>query len=197
MKTKDLIAALQQADPSGEEECCIGNADIHFVENIPAYYDGALQILVRDPILRPYFDVVGARFVRGGRKVKIHYLTISDLVWDRPETVIDYSELSEDQQKRYKENHAKIREESLKMEENLECGHFINWFKGKAIELIDDFEDWDMVKEFYRNNLSRNVPFPENIRTLNASYVDRRFAQWDMEFEVYFDGLDLKIRKKS
>ena len=31
MKIKDLIAALQEADPSGEIECCVGNVDIWYV----------------------------------------------------------------------------------------------------------------------------------------------------------------------
>ena len=58
MKTSELIRLLQEADPSGEVECCIDNHDIYSVELWPAFYDGALEILVRDPSLRPYYDIV-------------------------------------------------------------------------------------------------------------------------------------------
>lgn len=48
MKTRILIEMLQKADPSGEAECCIGNTDIHYVDAMPAYYDGRAQIVERD-----------------------------------------------------------------------------------------------------------------------------------------------------
>ncbi len=48
MKTKELIRQLQREDPSGELECCVDNSDIFFVEHLPAYYDGCLEVLVRD-----------------------------------------------------------------------------------------------------------------------------------------------------
>lgn len=48
MKTKKLIELLNQCDPSGELEVCLDNIDICSVGREPAYYDGALQVLIRN-----------------------------------------------------------------------------------------------------------------------------------------------------
>ena len=85
MKTKDLIAALQENDPSGEIECCVGNADIHFVDVEPAYYDGRLQILERDHSKDPYYNIVGAKRTSKGSKVVLHVYSIEDYISDNPE----------------------------------------------------------------------------------------------------------------
>lgn len=82
MKTKDLIAALQEADPSGEIECCVGNEDIHFVSKDVAYWDGDLQVLTRDHSKDPYYNIVGARMTHQGFKIQIRSLSIYDCLWD-------------------------------------------------------------------------------------------------------------------
>lgn len=83
MKTKELIKKLQAADPSGELECCVGNTDIYFIETLPAYYDGALQVLVHDEVLRDKaWSVVGAKIKRSGEKVQINTLSIEDVISD-------------------------------------------------------------------------------------------------------------------
>ena len=78
-------------DPSGEYECCIGNADIHFLETVPAYYDGRLQILERDESL-PYYNVVGGKITSSGMKIFINALSLQDVLLDDPEAPIDLSE---------------------------------------------------------------------------------------------------------
>lgn len=75
MKTKELIAQLQECDPSGEEEVSVGNHDIHFVEREPAYYDGCLQVLKRNERTDCY-NVVGAEIRGQGQKIVIHTLSI-------------------------------------------------------------------------------------------------------------------------
>lgn len=82
MKTNELIRLLQEADPSGEVECCIDNHDIYSVELWPAFYNGFLEILVRDPSLRPYYDVVGGIIRRTGQKIRLRSLPLEDAVWD-------------------------------------------------------------------------------------------------------------------
>ena len=89
MKTKELIRRLQEADPAGEEECVVGNHDIFFVENLPAYYDGRRQQLVRDPSKAPYYDVVGARITGTGRKVQIHTLSVADALENNPDMPVE------------------------------------------------------------------------------------------------------------
>lgn len=81
MKTKKLIELLQQEDPSGEEEVCVGNVDIFFVANEPAYWDGSLQVLIRDES-NPYYNVEACKFVREGRKISINVLSIEDAIWN-------------------------------------------------------------------------------------------------------------------
>lgn len=53
MKTKDLIKHLQEIDPNGEFEICIENADIEYIDVLPAYYDGRITIVKeRDEYMR-------------------------------------------------------------------------------------------------------------------------------------------------
>ena len=78
MKTKELIRQLQDADPSGEIEVCVGNVDIHFVERLEAYYDGTLQVLTRDETRKGY-KIVGGKYKRTGSKINLHTLSISDV----------------------------------------------------------------------------------------------------------------------
>ena len=49
MKTKDLIKKLQELDPSGEIEVVdTSNSAIDFVEILPAFYDGTLEIITKN-----------------------------------------------------------------------------------------------------------------------------------------------------
>jgi hypothetical protein len=82
MKTRELIRQLQEVDPSGETECCVDNHDIFFVERQFAFYDGALEILVRDPARQPYYDVVGGIIRRTGEKIRIHVLSLEDAIFE-------------------------------------------------------------------------------------------------------------------
>lgn len=89
MKTKKLIELLNEADPSGEEEVCVGNIDIHFVSKDPAYYDGCLQVLVRDPLREPYYNITGAKINGTGSKIQIHILEIESAIYDNPELPVE------------------------------------------------------------------------------------------------------------
>ena len=90
MKTKELIRQLQEKDPGGEEEVCVGNEDIFFVEYEPAYYDGSLQILVRDEEKKPYYNIVGAKFRRSGSKIQIHTVSIAMAIMDNPDLPVEF-----------------------------------------------------------------------------------------------------------
>lgn len=107
MKTKELIRQLQEADPSGEIDCCIGNVDIHFVSVDPSHYDGCKQVLIRDE-KNPFYNIIGAKVVSEGQKVVLHALSIKDILWDDPDSPIEYDEYSE---RTYKKAHDNIREE--------------------------------------------------------------------------------------
>jgi hypothetical protein len=89
VKTKDLIAALQEADPTGEEQVCVGNEDIHFVQREPAYYDGALQVLKRDTEQSCY-NIVGVEYRRSGDKVQIHTLSAEWVILEDSEAPVTF-----------------------------------------------------------------------------------------------------------
>jgi hypothetical protein len=94
MKTKKLIELLNEADPSGELECCVGNRDIFSVYTDPAYWDGRLEVLIRDEA-NPYYNVVGAKITAKGNKVVIRGLGIDDAIWENPELPVDLSDCSD------------------------------------------------------------------------------------------------------
>ena len=83
MKTKDLIKALSDADPSGELECCVGNVDVYHVRKLPAYYDGAFEVLVHNESVRgKQWSVIGGKIVRSGYKVQIECISLDDAMFD-------------------------------------------------------------------------------------------------------------------
>lgn len=90
MTTAELIAALREADPEGTTPVCVGNADVYFVQRIPAYYDGRLQQLVHDESKRGHaWSIVGAKIITSGAKVDIVTLSIRDVLVDHPELPIE------------------------------------------------------------------------------------------------------------
>lgn len=93
MKTKDLIAALMEADPSGELEVGDGNADIYFVERQESYYDGSFQQLIRDKSKEPYYCITGCKVWASGQKVKLHLMGCEDVISNNPDATVDLSDL--------------------------------------------------------------------------------------------------------
>lgn len=114
MKTKRLIELLQEADPSGELECCVGNQDILSVDTVNAgYWDGCLQVLERDPAKAPYYDVVGGKFCADQPKVDIQPWGIFDAVMDDPGLVVTYD--SEYAEQHYAAKVEQTRADALKI----------------------------------------------------------------------------------
>jgi hypothetical protein len=120
MKTRELIARLQEADPEGNTECCVGNEDIFFVDGMPAYYDGRLQVLIRDESKSPFYNVVGAKVTSKGAKIKIVTHSIEDAISENPELPVDTSEIGNDQyRKEYEAVIARWREEAVAMKKEV------------------------------------------------------------------------------
>lgn len=116
MKTRDLIAALQEADPSGDIEVAVGNTDIHFVEKLPAYYDGCLQVLRRDPA-NEYYNIIGAEIRGRGDKLKIHTLSIREMLVNDAEAPVTFD--GEYAQKHYADNVEEWRDEMRKLDQEI------------------------------------------------------------------------------
>ena len=92
MTTSDLIHLLQEADPGGTLPVCVGNADVYLVQNLPAYYDGALQQLVHDESKRPFWTIIGARITRRGMKVDIVPMSVRDVLVDMPDLPVTFDD---------------------------------------------------------------------------------------------------------
>jgi len=90
MKTKELIRRLNEADPSGEIECCVGNADIYYVSKEPAYWDGCLQVLKRDPKKEgKQYSIIGAEIHSEGEKICLNTMNFSDVLLNHPDAPIE------------------------------------------------------------------------------------------------------------
>jgi hypothetical protein len=195
MKTKELIAQLQKEDPEGNLEVCVGNISISFVHREPAYYDGPLQVIVRNEKGRP----IGGKYKREGSKIQIETLDFYTLLWDHPEADIDYSELTEERQISAKGHHDKLRKEVLDFEYKLEVENFTEFVKEQVTKIADVPDNLEYVskKFFDENGFSHNDPIPGDIPILNESYVTRRKKHWARLVEVTYDGVSgLKIYRR-
>ena len=209
MKTKDLIVLLQKEDPSGEIECCVGNADIYFVSTEPAYWDGRLQILERDESKKPYYHIVGAKRTSKGSKIVLHPYSIEDYISDNPEKAkIDYSECgNEDSTNRYRETDEKHRQLVLKMHLDMNIGNFYKWASGKlATSEIDSkpeaFKEY--CAEFYIENrdiLEELLELPpkedKDGHKWQPSIYERELHHWEniIEFHNQWESF-MKIKEK-
>ena len=76
---------LKEADPTGEEEVCIDNQPVWFVQRMPAYYDGRL-VRYEPPL--PLDEEEGMRipdkmhFISDGAKIEIMYYEWRSVMWD-------------------------------------------------------------------------------------------------------------------
>ena len=120
MKTKELIKQLQALDPTGEEEVCIANSDILFIERLPAYYDGVFEVLKRDPVNTSSYNIIGVEFRSKGQKIKIVPHGIEDVLLDEPEMPVYYDSMySEEHRKdRVKQLREQYRELNKRIEDN-------------------------------------------------------------------------------
>ena len=205
MKTKDLIAELQEADPSGELEVCVENVDIFTVTTEPAYWDGRLQVLTRDPAKKPYYDVVGGKYTSKGSKVVISPMSITDLLWNDPDAVIDYSEVGNpDSAERYRKSDDETRKASRDVELKVEMDAFHRWVKDEADKIRPENSDKcrGSADSFYEKNLSPKDPVKDLPPKRDGKYEvwpswdERRRAMWSDTLEVYWRG-GWGIRKKD
>jgi hypothetical protein len=197
MKTKDLIRELQEADPSGEIEVCVGNVDIWTVITEPAYYDGRLQVLKRDPEKTgKCYDIIGGKYVTSGQKVVIETRSITDVLWDEPDAEIDYSECG-GAADRYRASDDETRKASREVELKIEMDAFYRWVKDKTQAIRPDGEDCRHASDyaFEKLGLSPKDPVKDLPPKKDAqgyewwpSWDERRRAMWDDTLEVYWKG---------
>lgn len=90
MKSKEVIRMIQELDPTGEKEVCVDNVDILDIELEPAFWDGCLQRLVRDPKKAPFYDVIGGEYISEGDKISIRPYSIRDAIMQNPELPVSF-----------------------------------------------------------------------------------------------------------
>ena len=120
MKTKELIKRLQEVDPTGETEVCVGNEDILFVAREPAYYDGCFQVLDRDPAKEPYYNVIGVEIRANGDKIVIQPHGLNWVLIDHPDMPVKFD--SDYSKEHWAERVNKLREEYIKLNEEIKAG---------------------------------------------------------------------------
>lgn len=183
-------------DPTGEQECCIENLDIFTIDLLPAYYDGPLQVLIRDTTC-PYYNIKSAKYIVSGSKIVLRPLSITDAICNDTQLQIDYSNLSKPTQEQYKKSNEKTKQAYIEIENKCELDLFTRWAKEKALTISANIEKIDFVaKEFYTNNLNHKTEFPPNIANKSLSYNDKRLEQWNQELDLSFDGFDWNIIRK-
>ncbi len=190
MKSKRLIELLQEIDPSGETEVCIGNVDIDCIVNMPAYWDGSLQVLQRNE----NDDIIGAKYVRTGEKLQIYPLSISDAIDGRKEFKVDYSELDPKRAEATKKAHEDIKDWHERLHVELELNQFTDWVKSK----IDVEEDLECIHATIKNFFKKHVSPKDYIKIpLGQSYESARKLQWEQKYQVDFIEGFFNIKEKS
>ncbi len=88
MTTSEAIKILKELDPSGNEQLVCRNQPIFFIEKMPAYYDGAMQVLITDKS-KDCYNVIGGKYVRDGCKVQIVLHSLEDAIFENPDLPIE------------------------------------------------------------------------------------------------------------
>lgn len=114
MKINKLIELLKEIDPTGEKEVCVGNDDIHFIQELPAYYDGNLNVLIRNESEETYYNIVGCKIVDDGTKISIETMNWRDVIENDPAAKILF-ENNRVKEKYYSEVR-KLRKEIIELE---------------------------------------------------------------------------------
>lgn len=207
MKAKELIRLLQEEDPTGETEVCVNNVDIWTVQTEPAYWDGRLQLLIRDESKKPYFDVIGGKYCTKGSKIVLTPMSVSDVLWGDPEAIVDYSELGEARAEDYRASDEKTRQACRDVILKVEKDAFYRWVKKKAQEIRPDSDDprWSS-DSFFDKYLHVGDPLKELPPKKHVSggqeyeswpsVNERRESGWDDTFEVGWYG-GWRISKKD
>jgi hypothetical protein len=184
MKTKELIQMLQEADPSGEEQCCINNADIWDITVEPAYYDGSLNVIEFDEDRRP----LRGRRVRSGKKVNLTPICIGDCL-EYPNFTIVYADDADRQ--RNETWDVEARRQNDQIEIDIDREYFVNWVFMKIQTIRKVPVGWiDRIKKAASDFYDANGFGPDNPFTVvreGRSYHDCREEYFESAFFVNWD----------
>lgn len=187
MKTKELIRLLQEEDPSGEIECCIGNADIKCVYLETAYWDGCLQVFKRNESGK----VIGAKYISEGMKLQIDSMSIEDAIYSIPDLEVEYtSEYVE----KYRDNIDKIRQKAIDIKNKVHRESFVAYFIKKYGEKYKELAEKFSLNLTYKDKMSDDIREKKIVKIIDSkeyivtpSWNERWCEQWDREIYV-LDG---------
>jgi len=186
MKTKELIAKLQEADPTGELECCIQNGDVWDITVEPAYYDGRLQVFTFDEDRRP----LTAKRVSKGEKVVLSPVYISDVIGEYEKFSVEYE--SEEDKKRYEPFDEEARRRRDQIDIDLDREAFADWVFMKFQTIRKVPMGWverlktEAYKFFDDHKMGPDNPFIK-VR-MGRSYHDCREEYFEETFFVNWDN---------
>lgn len=189
MKTKNLIQKLREADPTGDIECSVSNVSITGVTVLPAYYDGALQIVDVDSDGCPR----KGRRRRTGNKIWLDTIGLRDC-FEYEGFVIEYE--TEDDRKRYE----KADQEGRRADEHInwvvECNIFTEWVFLKIQAIRPIVPGWfDRIKQaasdFYTKHRGPDIDgkaIAAREWGWEKSWHDRLFDLWEELIHVDWDN---------
>ena len=196
MKTKELISRLQNADPTGEIQCCIDNADIWSIEVEPAYYDGSLHVIDFDEDRRP----IKGRRIRSGEKVVLSPIRIQDCF----EYNFEVEYLTEEDRKRNEAFDIEERRHDKQIHMDVERDHFVEWVFMKIQNIRKVPLGWvdrmkaAAVKFFEENCMGPDTPFVKV--PMGRSYNDCREEYYEDTIFVDWDNYSriiIKMKEKQ
>lgn len=195
MKTKELIAELLKADPTGEGEVCVGNCDIYYVEKLPAYYDGCLQRLIRDSEKKGW-NIVAAKYTAEGYKISIRPLSIGDAIFDDKDLPVTCEGMSEQSAASYQKSVAARRQETEDVHNDSERRLFTEYMVKRLTPYEGDFDEDEIrstCEKFFDCKMSHEDKMPADIAKLSIghSWYSKRCLQWDRGIAV--DLVDGKL----
>jgi hypothetical protein len=210
MKTRDLIALLAAADPSGEQDVVVNNCDILSVYAEEGYWDGCYQRLRRELEKAPYYNVTGADYVGSGIKISIRTYSISDMLLDHPDHPVGYIGVSSGSRKHYQQGVAETRMDMRMIHQSSEWDRFVAYMKQRLKpDWNEDFSEEEIeeaAREFAEKHLDPDDPMPKDIGALwepkdgkpGLSWDARRRMQYDREIRLDFqDGRLIITREQS
>ena len=181
MKTKTLIELLNKADPSGEEECCVDNKDILFLESVGSYYDGRRQTLIRDENETKYYNVKGVKITGEGTKIQIHTHSVYDFLMCNEDGVV------ETDNERDKERVEDFRKLMKKIDDDFALNTFVEYCEKRFNkDTLDGKLEKDDAASFWAEHPELNKEF----NSIGSSILDKKYRFWDCSVSYFHPGGD-------
>jgi hypothetical protein len=192
VKSKDLIRRLQELDPSGEIEVCIGNEDIWFLQRLPAYYDGPLQVVTREENDRP----LSMKYTNQGDKIDIRRYDPQYFYEYNEDFPVDFSDLHDSAIQYHQDMHERYKREWKESEEDTNLFFFIEWVRKTTRQPGLTDRATQFHKEHYKKWM-QNPPDENPEKGLSPLEQWEKFWMDRVLFEVNLDTHEYSFKDSS